>query len=140
MTPPASLTITYKSFSSLNLPVDQGLIKLNFDADKSAEVRANEIENNPLFLELTPETNDKNSIILWLKNIIRKPIVVSIIESVITKDKKGKETEKQTLLGQASYDLLEFLTSGEIDQEVRINLLGWVWCFLKSRDKTNRGP
>ena len=122
----ASLTVTYKGLTGLEVPANQGLIRLNFDALKSSEIRSSEVTDSNLFLELAPENGEEATTIGWLKSLIQKPVIVSIIESVISKDKKGKETEKQTLLGQTSLDLLSFLVSGETRRSESVVLCsGW---------------
>ena len=117
------LTITYKSLTGLEIPSNQGLLKLNYDT-QSSEVRSSEVTDSNLSLILAPENQDDDSVICWLKGLIQRPVIVSVIESVISKDKKGKESEKQTLLGQTSVDLLPFLVSRESKSVCRCVLCG----------------
>ena len=120
------LTITYKSLTGLEIPSNQGLLKLNYDT-QSSEVRSSEVTDSNLSLILAPENQDDDSVISWLKGLIQRPLIVSVIESVISKDKKGKESEKQTLLGQTSVDLLPFLVSRESKSVCRCVLCGLGW-------------
>ena len=126
-----SIKITYKSHANLEIPEEQGLIKLNFDTQISQKY-CSEIQNTDLSLELAPNVQENiegqltaaNDIatIEWLNNLLQKPLIISLIESVVTKDKKGKETEKQTLLGQCSFDLLNFLVCGSTEQDYTLEL------------------